>query len=71
MWPFSTIRRLREEVANLKEVNRHICNSNQTLSEWMNEQDSVVRKLKAELEQARRNDYRDKTGKFAKRPSNV
>lgn len=42
IWPFSTIRKLRAEIA----------------------------RLQAELEQARRNDYRDKSGRFARRPSN-
>ncbi len=78
IWPFSTIRKLREQVNILRQIydeSARQCQAQQSsysdLWDKSRAQAKTITRLTAELEQARRNDYRDpNTGKFTRRPAN-
>jgi hypothetical protein len=65
MWPFSTIRRLRDEAQSQEYFARH-------WRERAYKAEAFIADLQAELEQARKNDMpRDKNGRFVSKVSHV
>lgn len=71
MWPFSTIRKLRDLVDSLSDMLDAAHDRLRDAGLQNTAQAETIRRLTEELEQAKKNDFRGPDGKFTKRPEVV